>query len=154
MKAHLTDHKVFAATQQATLLAFAAAVPQAGGGAAAAAASRPAACGNKGLAFFGESSNNKGLVGRVGARLQQLIKLLLELGGALSYAKELRDLFVDFLEVVELLKLVGLTEAEASSLLEVLGSVYAPSALKPAHAECWVRFLDGARTCIALLYTI
>lgn len=38
---------------------------------------------------------------------KQLVKLLLELGGALSYPKELRNLFVELLELVDLLKSMG-----------------------------------------------
>ena len=48
----------------------------------------------------------------------------------------------------------GLAEAEAGQLLEVLGKVYAPLAQKQVHAECWARFLEGTRPCIAILFCL
>ena len=88
---------------------------------------------------------------------RQLIKLLLELGGALSYAKELRDLFVDILEVVDLLKLVGAPRRASAGVTSHLGSPLTWGHLSPGvtshlesramrnHAEARRRLLSALR---------
>uniref|UniRef100_A0A7S4FAM3 Acidic fibroblast growth factor intracellular-binding protein n=1 Tax=Chrysotila carterae TaxID=13221 RepID=A0A7S4FAM3_CHRCT len=78
------------------------------------------------------------------ARLGKLLKMLLELGGSLASAKELRELFVHIADIAEFMRIsMSLNESEVVLLFESIGVAFPQEARNASLAQAWQRFLAG-----------
>ena len=88
----------------------------------------------------------------VGGKLKAFVKRLSELGGYLSNSKDLKDFFVELVEVTEWLRSLTLTAEEASVLFDLVTHALPPAHFNALHIECWKRFMRGASGCMLLMY--
>tara|TARA_B110001452_G_scaffold57670_1_gene44725 strand:- start:2797 stop:4056 length:1260 start_codon:yes stop_codon:yes gene_type:complete len=88
----------------------------------------------------------------VGGKLKAFVKRLSELGGYLSNSKDLKDFFVELVEVTEWLRSLTLTAEEASVLIDLVTHALPAAHFSAHHIDCWKRFMRGASDCMRIMY--
>jgi len=94
----------------------------------------------------------KELAAKVGSKLKALVKRLSELGGYLTNAKDLKDLFVELVEVTEWLRSLPMLPEEAAALFDLLTHALPEVHFNPDQITCWQRFMRGVSGCMLLMY--
>ena len=87
-----------------------------------------------------------------GGKLKALVKRLSELAGCLANAKDLKELFLELVDVTEWLRALTLTAEEAAALLDLVARMLPAAHFGPKQVECWERFMRGASGCMLLMY--
>ena len=74
------------------------------------------------------------------------------LGGYLSNSKDLKDFFVELVEIAEWLRSLTFTAEEAAALVDLVTHALPAGHFSALHVECWKRFMRGASGCMLLMY--
>ena len=98
------------------------------------------------------ASELKELASRAGGKLKAVVKRLSELAGCLANAKDLKDLFLELVEVAEWLRALTLSAEEASALLDLVAHMLPAAHFSPKQIACWQRFMRGISGCMLLMY--